>query len=88
MFEVDHISIAIPMNNLIEYSDNYSDTSTSLWQFKWDEVSTNIANLNVGNSKSFKYKTTLVGKTANHNNGNSFLKDTKIVVPLKYLLLF
>ena len=24
--------------NLIEYSDNYSDTSGSLWQFKRDEV--------------------------------------------------
>ena len=29
--------IAIPMNNLIEYSDNYSDTSGSLWGFKKDE---------------------------------------------------
>ena len=25
------------MYNLIEYSDNYSDTSGSLWQFKRDE---------------------------------------------------
>ena len=28
------INIAMPMYNLIEYSDNYSDTSGSLWQFK------------------------------------------------------
>ena len=27
----------MPMCNLIEYSDNYSDTSGSLWQFKRDE---------------------------------------------------
>ena len=26
----------MPMYNLIEYSDNYSDTSGSLWQFKRD----------------------------------------------------
>ena len=26
------------MYNLIEYSDNYSDTSGSLWQFKRDEI--------------------------------------------------
>ena len=26
------------MYNLLEYSDNYSDTSGSLWQFKRDEV--------------------------------------------------
>ena len=24
----------MPMNNLIEYNDNYSDTSERLWQFK------------------------------------------------------
>ena len=37
--EENHIYIAImPMYNLIEYSDNYSDTSGSLWQFKRDEV--------------------------------------------------
>ena len=26
------------MYNLIEYSDNYSDTSGSLSDFKWDEI--------------------------------------------------
>ena len=42
----------------------------------------------IDNSQSFKYKATLVRKTANHNNGNSFVKDTKIVVPIKYLSNF
>ena len=32
----DFINIAMPMYNLIEYSDNYSDTSGSLWSFKRD----------------------------------------------------
>ena len=36
--EVEHINIAMPMYNLIEYSDNYSDTSGSLWQLKRDEI--------------------------------------------------
>ena len=36
--EAEHINIAMPMYNLIEYSDNYSDTSGSLWQFKRDEI--------------------------------------------------
>ena len=36
--EADFINITIPMYNLIEYSDNYSDTTGSLWQFKRDEV--------------------------------------------------
>ena len=67
--EANHIYIAMPMYNLIEYSDNYSDTSGSLWQFKRDEVPANDADLTVNNSKSFKYKAVLVGKTANHGNG-------------------
>ena len=41
-----HINIAMPMYNLIEYSDNYSDTSGSLWQFKRDEI---IGNINLEN---------------------------------------
>ena len=32
--EAEFIDIVIPMYNLIEYSDNYSDTSGSLWQLK------------------------------------------------------
>ena len=35
------------MYNLTEYSDNYSDTSESLWQFKRDEIEGNV-NLTVG----------------------------------------
>ena len=35
--ESEHINIAMPMYNLIGYSDNYYDTSGSLWQFKRDE---------------------------------------------------
>ena len=43
------------MYNLIEYSDNYSDTSGSLWQFKRDEVPTNDDdNLSIDNSQSIK----------------------------------
>ena len=52
----------MPMYNLIEYSDNYSDTSGSLWQFKRDEVPANKAVLAINNSQSFKYKAALVGK--------------------------
>ena len=35
--EAGFINITMPMYNLIECSDNYSDTSGSLWQFKRDE---------------------------------------------------
>ena len=33
---VENLDIIMPMYNLIEYSDNYSDSSGSLWQFKRD----------------------------------------------------
>ena len=71
------------MYNLIEYSDNYSDTSGSLRQFKRDEPPANDADLgthdnDIFNSQSFKYKTALIGKTKNAANENSFVKNTKI----------
>ena len=86
--EANYIYIAMPMYNLIEYSENYSDTSESLWQFKRDEASANNADLTTNNSKSFEYKAVLVGKTADAANNNSFVKNTKIIVPLKYLSNF
>ena len=49
--KASHIYIAIPMYNLIEHSDNYSDTSGSLWQFKRDEVPANNADLTTNHSK-------------------------------------
>ena len=74
---------------MIEYSDNYSDTSESLWQFKRDEVSVDNADLTIDNSQSFKYKAAVLGKTADAvNNTNSSVKGAKIVVPLKYLSNF
>ena len=69
----------MPMYNLIEYSDNYSKTSGSLWQYYKDDPNDNIAN-----SESFKSKVKITGKTP--NNGNT--KDVEIIVPLKYLSNF
>ena len=63
--EAKHINITMPMYNLIEYSDNYSDTSGSLWQFKRDEPpkenNGNISNVSTDNSSSFRYKSNFVG---------------------------
>ena len=82
--EANHIYIVMPMYNFIEYSDNYSDTWGSLWQFKRDEVPANNDDLAINNSQLLKYKTVLVGKTANCNERESSVKDAKIFVPLKY----
>ena len=86
--EPNHIYIAMPMYNLIEYSDNYSDTLGSLWLFKRDEVPSNNVYLTIDNCQSFKYKAALVRKTADDvNNTNSFVKH-ETVVPLKHLSIF
>ena len=61
--EATHINIAMPMYNLIEYSDNYSDTSGSLWGFKRDEIDNNAEVTNDDNAPSFKYKASLIGDT-------------------------
>ena len=69
--------------SLIEYSDNYAK------RLKRDKVPNNNTDLTIDNSRSFKYKAALVGKTANAvNNTNSSVKNTKIVVPLNYLSNF
>ena len=69
--EAEHINIAMPMYNLIEYIDNYSDTSGSLWQFKRDEIEGNVEGITVdghhmpNNSSPFRYKSSLI---TNRNN--------------------
>ena len=55
--------------NLIEYSDNYSGTSKSLWGFKRDEIDNNADVSNDDNGPSFKYKASNIGNT--ENNGYS-----------------
>ena len=84
--EAEHINITMPMYNLIEYSDNYSDTSGSLWQFKRDEIVGNI-NLANNNSSSCKYKSNLIGSIV-ADGPNRKKEIVKIVVPLKYLSNF
>ena len=68
---------------MIEYSNNYSDTSGSLWQFKRDEIEEN-ADLTVDNSSSFKYKSNIIGNLSLAGTKN----NVKTVVPLKYLSNF
>ena len=75
----EYIDIVMPMYNLIEYSDNYSKTSGSLWQYYKDEPNDNLAN-----SESFKSKVKITGNTP--ADGNT--KDVKIIVPLEYLRKF
>ena len=70
----------MPMYNLIEYSDNYSDTSGRLWDFTRDEIVDNANVTNDDNVPSFKYKSNLIGNT--ETNGTK--KGVKIAEQLKY----
>ena len=80
----DFINIAMPMYNLIEDSDDYSDTSESLWGFKRDDVVNNADVTNNDHAPSFKYKASLITNT----EANVTKKGVKIAVPLKYLSNF
>ena len=75
----------MPMYNLIEYSDNYQDSSVTLYQYNRDEPPDNNINLTAGNSTSFNYKVNLLGNTdaADPDNTRVGRLNVKIVVPLK-----
>ena len=87
----DFINIAMPMYNLVQHSDNYSDTSGSISQFERDERPTNnngaFIDITAENSSSFKYKSNLIGHT-DANRANRKKEGVKIAVPLKYLSNF
>ena len=73
----------MPMYNLIEYSDIYSKTSGSLWQYYRDEDgNNNIINFPPDNNNSilFKVKEKITGQAENYGT-----KYVEIMVPSKYL---
>ena len=74
----ENLDIIVPMYNLTECSDNYSDTSGSLWQFKRDESPMNNirnpTNVAINNSSSFKYKSSILGKATVANENDKLLK--------------
>ena len=81
----ENLDITMPMYNLIEYSDNYQDSSATLYQYKRDEPpeANAINDLTTNTSSSFKYKVKLLGNPV--LDGNIAKRSVKVVVPLKYL---
>ena len=76
------------MYKLIEYSNNYSKTSGSLWQYCKEIPAVNnegnIVDFNGANATdSLNFKTKITGQT--NNNG---IIHVEIMVPLKYLSNF
>ena len=85
---VKDIDTVMPMYNLIEYSDNYSKTSGSLWQYcKYiPAVDNNNAIVNFAQNSltdSFNFKAKMTVQT-----GDDGTKNVEIMVPLKYLSNF
>ena len=71
---------------MLKYSENYSDTSGSLWNFKKDEIEGDV-DLTIDEASSFKYKANLIGNTVT-DGANRKKENVKIAVPLKYLINF
>ena len=83
-----YIDIVMPMYNLIEYSDNYSKTSGSLWQYCKEIPAINnndeIVDFNGANATdSFNFKTKITGQIDDDG-----IINIEIMVPLKYLSNF
>ena len=82
------IDIVMPMYNLIEYSNNYSKTSGSLWQYckGIPAVNNNNEIVDFTDNKltdSFNFKVKMTGQT-----GDDGTKNVEIMVPIKYLCNF
>ena len=81
----ENLDIVMPMYNLIEYSDNYQDSSATLYQYKRDEPPEDdaVADLTAVNSSSFKYKIKLLGNVTEVAGNAAGVRrlNVKIVVP-------
>ena len=99
---VEDLDAVMPMYNLLEYSKNSNRKTTgSFWNYYRDEPNNPPANNYnadaIANSRSFKYKSIITGKTSNVNrennrnteqNNEKTKRNLKIVGPLKYLSNF
>ena len=90
----ENVDIVMPIYNLLDYSDNYSLTSGSLWNYYRNEINddeneNDNANNRINNNKtitikSFECMTKTIGRTPADNN----TLNVEVVVPLKYLSNF
>ena len=82
------LDVVMNMYNLIEYSNNFSKTCGSFWQYCKDipAVDNNNAIVNFAENNltdSFNFKVKMTGQT-----GDNGTKNVKILVPLAYLSVF
>ena len=93
------LDIFMLIYSMLEYSQNYSMTSGSLWNYYRGEI--DDADDNASDDKSFKYKTKIVGKTPGqsewHGNEGDAVRphrpavsilNVEVTISLKYLSNF
>ena len=81
----EYVDIVMPMYNLIEYNNDYSRTSGSLWQHCKEILAVNnagnIVDFNGVNATDSKTKLTV-------QTNKDGINDVEIMAPLKYLSTF
>ena len=77
-FYPKNLDFVMPAYNLIEHSNNYSETSGSFYKLCRDE-----SNINIIDSESFKFKSKFLDNTTNTD-----IKNEKGAMLLKYLSNF
>ena len=90
----EDLDIVMAMYNLLEYSNNYSMTFGSLWNYYRDEVNdpaneiddndNKINNNKTITSKSYEYKIKIIESTPNNNT----ILNAAVIFPLNYLSNF
>ena len=85
---VEDLDIVMLMFKLSEYTDSYSMTSGSLWNYYRDELKNDddyrVNNEKTATKKSFEFKTRRIRSTPADNSR----LEAEVVVPLKYLSTF
>ena len=101
---VEDLQLVMKHYNSIEYSDNYQDTVSSLYQFKRDEqnmAGNALTPVTIITSDSFQYKSSLINSSnsqttpavgnagdANYVEAYINFKNVEILVSLKYVSSF
>ena len=88
MDDAEDLDLVMPMQNLLEYSFNCSDTTGSLWFYSKDKATNFKADItNTDGFISFKYKAELLQNTVaqpNPNQANGNLENAANAIPLQY----
>ena len=76
----EKLDITMPMYNLIEYSNNYQNSSATLCKYKRDEPPEDdvVPDLTAANSSSLKYKISLLGNPVVASNIGRSCRTIKV----------